>query len=43
MHLIITDAWVAKSRALHLTGVQLVLAGLSLSAVLVLTSLGLYH
>jgi len=43
MHLIITDAWVAKSRALHLTGVQLVLAGLSLSAALVLTSLGLYH
>lgn len=43
MHLIITDAWAAKSRALHLTGVQLVLAGLSLSAALVLTSLGLYH
>jgi murein DD-endopeptidase MepM/ murein hydrolase activator NlpD len=43
MHLIITDAWAAKSRALHLTGVQLVLAGLSLSVVLVLTSLGLYH
>ncbi len=43
MHLIITDAWAARSRAIHLSGVQLVLAGLSLSAVLVLTSLGLYH
>lgn len=43
MHLIITDAWAARSRAIHLSGVQLVLAGLSLSVALVLTSLGLYH
>lgn len=43
MHLIITDAWAAKSRALHLSGVQLALAGLGLSVGLLLTSLGLYH
>lgn len=43
MHLIITDAWAARSRALHLSGVQLLLAGLGLSVSLMLTALGLYH
>ena len=28
MHLIITDAWMAKSKAMHLSGTKLLLAGL---------------
>ena len=43
MHFIITDAWLAKSRAIHLSGTKLVLALLSLSLVLVLMAAGLYH
>jgi murein DD-endopeptidase MepM/ murein hydrolase activator NlpD len=43
MHLIITDAWLAKSRPMHLNGTKLVAAGLALSLLLMLTSLGLYH
>jgi murein DD-endopeptidase MepM/ murein hydrolase activator NlpD len=43
VHLIITDAWLAKSRALHLSGKQLVLAGLTLSLALMLVAAGLYH
>jgi murein DD-endopeptidase MepM/ murein hydrolase activator NlpD len=43
MQLIITDAWLAKSRALHLTGVQLVAAFVVSAFVLMLLALGLYH
>ena len=43
MHFIITDAWLAKSRAVHLSGTKLVLAVLALSLVLVLMAAGLYH
>jgi murein DD-endopeptidase MepM/ murein hydrolase activator NlpD len=43
MHLIITDAWLAKSRPLHLSGTKLVLAGLAAALVLMLVAVGLYH
>src|SRR5674476_1671360 len=43
MQLIITDAWLAKSRALHLSGTKLLLAGLLASLGLMLVAAGLYH
>ena len=43
MHFIITDAWLAKSRAVHLSGTKLVLAFLVLSMGLMLMAAGLYH
>ncbi len=43
MHIIITDAWMAKSRPLNLSGAKLVLAGLLASLVLMLGALGMYH
>ena len=43
MQLIITDAWLAKSRALHLTGVQLVVFFVVTALFLMLSALGLYH
>jgi murein DD-endopeptidase MepM/ murein hydrolase activator NlpD len=43
MHLIITDAWLAKSKPLHLSGVQLILAGLATALSLMLVAVGLYH
>ena len=43
MHFIITDAWLAKSRAVHLSGTRLVLALLGLSLVLMLLAAGMYH
>ncbi len=43
MHLIITDAWMAKSRAVHLSGTRLVLAGLALSLALMVVAAALYH
>lgn len=43
MQLIITDAWLAKSRAIHLTGTKLVLAALLASFVLTLLVAGMYH
>jgi murein DD-endopeptidase MepM/ murein hydrolase activator NlpD len=43
MHLIITDAWMAKSKALHLSGTKLLLAGLLAAFCLMLVSVGLYH
>lgn len=43
MHLIITDAWLAKSRAIHLSGTRLVLSGLVLSLALMVVAAGLYH
>ncbi|MFM2210744.1 MAG: hypothetical protein RIQ96_2387 [Pseudomonadota bacterium] len=43
MQIIITDAWLARSRALHLTGWQLVAALVAAALVLMLTAVGLYH
>ncbi len=43
MHLIITDAWLAKTRPIHLSGTKLVAAGLLLSTALMLVAFGLYH
>ena len=43
MHLIITDAWLAKSRAVHLSGTRLVLVGLIAALSLMLVAAGLYH
>jgi murein DD-endopeptidase MepM/ murein hydrolase activator NlpD len=43
MHLIITDAWLAKSRAIHLSGTRLVFAGLAMALILMLVAVGLYH
>ena len=43
MHLIITDAWLAKSRAIHLSGTKLLLAGMLAALLLMLTSVGLYN
>jgi murein DD-endopeptidase MepM/ murein hydrolase activator NlpD len=43
MHLIITDAWMAKSKAMHLSGTKLLLAGLLTAFCLMLVSVGLYH
>jgi murein DD-endopeptidase MepM/ murein hydrolase activator NlpD len=43
VHFIITDAWLAKSRAFHLSGTKLVLVFLSLSVALMLLAAGLYH
>lgn len=43
MHLIITDAWLARSRAIHLSGTKLVLCALALSLMLVVVAASLYH
>ncbi|OYU43308.1 MAG: peptidase M23, partial [Burkholderiales bacterium PBB4] len=43
MQLIVTDAWLAKSRAIHLSGSKLVLATLVASFVLMVCSAGMYH
>ena len=43
MHIIITDAWLAKSRALHLSGYKLIGAGLLASVLLMLGSVVAYH
>jgi hypothetical protein len=43
MQLIITDAWLAKSRAIHLSGTNLLLALTGLSFVLMVVSAILYH
>lgn len=43
MQVIITDAWMAKSRAFHLSGAKLLLALFALSLALMLVSAGLYH
>jgi murein DD-endopeptidase MepM/ murein hydrolase activator NlpD len=43
MQLIITDAWLARSRAIHLTGTKLVLAAVLASLSLTLVAAGLYH
>ncbi len=43
MQLIITDAWLAKSRAMHLSGTKLLIAGLIASFILMLVAAGFYH
>jgi murein DD-endopeptidase MepM/ murein hydrolase activator NlpD len=43
VHFIITDAGFAKSRAIHLSGAQVVAAFLALSLALMLCAAGLYH
>ena len=43
MQLIVTDAWLARSRVIHLTGSGLLAAGLAAAALLVFLSLGVYH
>jgi len=43
MQLIITDAWLAKSRAVHLSGSKLIAFTLLASVLLMLTSVGMYH
>ena len=43
MQLIITDAWLARSRAIHLTGTKLVVTALLASSVMTLVAAGLYH
>jgi murein DD-endopeptidase MepM/ murein hydrolase activator NlpD len=43
VHFIITDAWLAKSRAVHLSGTRLLLALMGLSLALMLCAAGLYH
>ncbi len=43
MHLIITDAWMARSRAIHLSGAKLLLATVAASFALMLVAAGLYH
>ncbi len=43
MHLIITDAWLAKSRAIYLSGTKLVVAGFVVAFALMVVAAGLYH
>jgi len=43
MQLIITDAWLARTRAVHLTGTQLVAAMVAAACLLMLLSVGIYH
>ena len=43
MQLIITDAWLVKSRAFHLSGAKLLLTVIASSIALMLVSAGMYH
>ena len=43
MHLIITDAWLAKSRAIYLSGTRLVVAGFVVALALMMVAAGMYH
>lgn len=44
MHVIITDpSWVSKRRSIHLSGTQLLLAGVTAMLVLLMAAAGLYH
>jgi len=43
MHIIITDAWLARSQAMHLSGLKLLGAGLLASLLLMLGSVAAYH
>lgn len=43
MHIIITDAWLANSKAVHLSGFKLVLFGVTASLLVMLGSVTAYH
>ena len=43
MHIIITDAWLAKSKALHLNGLKLALFGVLTSFLVMLGAVATYH
>lgn len=43
MQLIITDAWLARSRAIHLTGTKLTVVALAASLLMTLMAGGIYH
>jgi murein DD-endopeptidase MepM/ murein hydrolase activator NlpD len=43
VHFIITDAWLAKSRAIHLSGAKLLAALVAMAFALMLVAAGLYH
>jgi len=43
VHLIITDAWLAKSRAVYLSGTRLVVVGFVAALALMLVAEGMYH
>lgn len=43
MQLIITDAWVAKTRTIHLNGMKLAIAVVLFSTLLMVISVGFYH
>ena len=43
MHLIITDAWLAKSRAIYLSGTRLLMVGFIAALALMVVAAGLYH
>jgi murein DD-endopeptidase MepM/ murein hydrolase activator NlpD len=43
MHLIITDAWLAKSRAIYLSGTRLVVAGFMAALGLMIVAAAMYH
>ncbi|MDP1567091.1 MAG: M23 family metallopeptidase [Polaromonas sp.] len=43
MHLIITDAWLARSRAVYLSGTRLVIVGFVAALALMLVAAGMYH
>ncbi len=43
MQLIITDAWLAKSRAIHLSGARLLLAGFVISQIMMVLAACAYH
>jgi murein DD-endopeptidase MepM/ murein hydrolase activator NlpD len=43
VHLIITDAWAAKTRSIHLSGTRLLLAFAAMALALMVVAAGLYH
>lgn len=43
VHIIITDAWLARSQAVHLNGWKLLATGLAASLLLMLGAVGIYH
>ena len=43
MHLIITDAWLAKSRAIYLSGTRLIVAGFVAALALMVVAAAMYH
>ncbi len=43
MHLIITDAWLAKSKAIHLSGTKLILSTVGAALLLMVMAVGFYH